>query len=352
MYLGAGLTLDISGGVAQGLGLFFRARGNLEIAHVAELVRIPPTGCRVDVFRKFGPVLDRLVSVDVTYQAGATLALAVGDTAVITYNGSQVVELTDLENHGVFAGLVCSEDGGGASYLDNLLLYGNQEPDTPSISQVAQDNNVPVVLRASTFVDDDSWSTHESSEWQIALYSDTSFTSPVYDSGIVSTALERIVVSLQANRRYRARVRYQDDGGLWSNWSEAFDFFVYPGSVITTSIQTFPTSLPNPRYPLEEYMDYDTQISDMGSGWTEKRRARETTKVRHFRINYRGLSQAHKTTLADFHDSVKGAWAPFYWTHPFSGTTYLVRFKDDRLASRLRVHTWEDISFVLKEATA
>ncbi|HQN17655.1 MAG TPA: hypothetical protein PKV86_00885, partial [Syntrophobacteraceae bacterium] len=300
----------------------------------------------------YGPALDPLASVDVTYEAGATLALAVGDTATIMYNGSPVTELTGLEDHGVYAGVVCSENGGGVSYLGNLLLYGNQSPDTPSISQVAQDNNVPVVLIASAFADDDSWSTHGASQWQIALFSDRSFTSPVYDSGEVSTALERIITNLQANRRYRARVRYQDDGGLWSGWSNALDFFVYPGAVITTSIQTFPTTLPNPRYPIEETWEYDTQISDMGSGWTEKRRARKTTKIRHFRINYRGLSQAHKTTLADFHDSVKGAWAPFYWTHPFSGTTYLVRFKDDRLASRLRVHTWEDISFVLKEATA
>jgi hypothetical protein len=353
MHVSLAPTLDISGGVAQGLGVAFMARGNLETGYAALLLLEPPATARIEIYRKHGPALDRLANVAVTYSAAASLVVATGATAVITYNGTEVYEIEDLASEGTFAALLASADGGGVSFLDTLLLYGNQQPTTPTIERVGQDGNVPVRLVASAFDDSDTWSTHAASQWQVTLYSDTLFASPVYDSGEVVTALEEVITTLQAYRNYRARVRYKDDGGLWSEWSASFQFFVLPGTVVTTELLAWPSTLPNPRYPIHRERVYVTEVSKQGKGWTdEKRQSQRSRPLYRFVLNYRRLSQTDIETLCDFHDATLGATVPFVWTHPTTMQSHIVRFESDTLGLDLKIHVVEDVEIQLIEDPA
>jgi hypothetical protein len=85
--------------------------------------------------------------------------------------------------------------------------------------------------------------THAASQWQVRL-AGGEYSSPVYDSGVDTVNLTSITVGdgvLNHVTEYYWRVRHQDDGGLWSDWSfetsfrtsdtpEGIDVSVYPDS--------------------------------------------------------------------------------------------------------------------------
>jgi len=91
-------------------------------------------------------------------------------------------------------------------------------------------------LGASTFSDPDSGDTHGASQWQIDD-DPWDFTSPAFDSGTDTTNLTSISVPsgrLTYSKLYYWRVRYQDNYGAWSAWSEEFHFTTMSSSADST----------------------------------------------------------------------------------------------------------------------
>ncbi len=99
-------------------------------------------------------------------------------------------------------------------------------------------------LQASAFSDPDAGDTHAASQWQIATTADN-YTNPVYDYvKLTGPDLTCIVVQsciLSQKTTYYWRVRYQDNHGIWSEWSESAYFTTQEipekNSQITTDTQ-------------------------------------------------------------------------------------------------------------------
>ncbi len=99
-----------------------------------------------------------------------------------------------------------------------------------------------VQLFASKFNDPDPSGTHASSEWQLREYGD-SFLNPLWygSGGSAKTSTYVPGEVLSVGKRYFWRVRYQDESGLWSEWSpptwfdtsEGLDLFPEPGLDLT-----------------------------------------------------------------------------------------------------------------------
>ena len=94
------------------------------------------------------------------------------------------------------------------------LLYqgvAGVQPSQPTIVASAPTAS-GVTLTSSAYSDPDG-NPHLSSQWQIAEAADTSFASPVYDSGEDAVNLEELVVAgvLDPETDYIARVRHRED---------------------------------------------------------------------------------------------------------------------------------------------
>lgn len=91
-----------------------------------------------------------------------------------------------------------------------LLADLNSPPAKPSIS-VSAVTSSGATLTSSAFSDPDG-DAHTASQWQFALASDPTFSSPVYDSGEDAVNLEELVASgvLSPGTDYIARVRHKD----------------------------------------------------------------------------------------------------------------------------------------------
>ncbi len=81
-------------------------------------------------------------------------------------------------------------------------------------------------LMASAFSDPDSGDTHAASHWQITA-APGDYSSPILDAPKLASDLTSTVVlpcALSSNTTYYWRVRYQDNHGIWSEWSEETRF--------------------------------------------------------------------------------------------------------------------------------
>lgn len=85
---------------------------------------------------------------------------------------------------------------------------------------------VTPTLSASVFSDPQTGHTGANAQWQ--LNTTESFTSPLYDSGVVAYSASHAVPSATLSDRsvYYWRVRYQDSSGQWSSYSTPTRFFV------------------------------------------------------------------------------------------------------------------------------
>jgi len=82
------------------------------------------------------------------------------------------------------------------------------------------------VLTCSAFSDPDAGDSHLASRWQITSTAGN-YSPPLYDSGVSTSSLTRIDVSLETltyGATYYWRVRHQDSYGNWSDWSAETSF--------------------------------------------------------------------------------------------------------------------------------
>lgn len=94
-----------------------------------------------------------------------------------------------------------------------------------------------------------------------------------------------------------------------------------------------------PDYVFEENPQYKTLISQFENG-AEQRRAKRSSAITEYKLVYKTRRQADLNTVTALFNSKKGALTSFTWTHPISGSTLTVRFKEDSL-------TYTNISYGL-----
>jgi PKD repeat protein len=103
----------------------------------------------------------------------------------------------------------------------------NNPPNKPvnsSPANGASGVSLTPTLRASAFSDPDSGDTHAASRWQIRTAAGN-YSSPAFDSGTDTTHLTSILVpALSYSTTYYWHVRYQDDRGDWSSYSNETSF--------------------------------------------------------------------------------------------------------------------------------
>lgn len=148
--------------------------------------------------------------------------------------------------------------GGTASFLDTLQLgvsnsEGSTKPLTPTLTYVGSANH-PVndlKFQASAFSDPQGANTFAAVQWRIAEVTDPSAPAynpadkhklewiSSYDSGPLPTVAAPFKFPASAckpGHAYRARVRYQDNTGRWSNWSAPVQFIA--GAAIPEGLTT------------------------------------------------------------------------------------------------------------------
>jgi PKD repeat protein/sporulation protein YlmC with PRC-barrel domain len=114
---------------------------------------------------------------------------------------------------------------------------GPNRPTNVSPSNEATGIGLTPTLTSSAFSDPDAGDTHAASQWQV-MTSSGSYSSPVYDSGTDPTNRTSIIVpSLNYSTTYYWHARYQDNNGVWSDWSAETSFVT---TVKADSVVTFP----------------------------------------------------------------------------------------------------------------
>jgi internalin A len=170
-----------------------------------------------------------------------------GKLICLTLLNNQIIDISPLlENTGLsegdgidLRGNPLSEDSRN-SHIPQLekrgvgILYDtgsdtNSPPNRPSnITPLVLGSGVSLtpVLSTSPFSDPNPSDTHAASQWQISTYSGD-YTNPVFDGGIDTSNLTSITVpflKLTYSTKYYWHVRYQDNNGAWSEYSEETSF--------------------------------------------------------------------------------------------------------------------------------
>jgi hypothetical protein len=172
--------------------------------------------------------------------SSGTTSWAEGGVAVCTVAGNPDAPYF-LANEGT----ALISDGSGGAILawedyrsgDNLDIYAQRvhssgnlgsPPDQPAnVSPVdlATGIGLTPTLQSSAFSDDPGDS-HQASRWQITTTAGD-YTTPTFDSGIDTSNLTSVAIlsgELDVSTTYFWHVRYQDNHGDWSSWSEETSF--------------------------------------------------------------------------------------------------------------------------------
>jgi Concanavalin A-like lectin/glucanases superfamily len=165
----------------------------------------------------------------------------------------------------------------GAPAADNTVEVINGAPDTPTIATPADgevDVPQPIVLTASAFVDADTGDTHQSSQWLISSVSGTEFDNNLlYDSGVFDPSTLHVPdVSVTQGTTYYWKVRYQDNHGLWSDYSTEASFTLVDNSPPDTPVHVTPAHgdrdvSGQPTLTAEAFSDADVGDTHQGSIW-------------------------------------------------------------------------------------
>lgn len=172
------------------------------------------------------------------------------------------------------------DDDGIYSDWSNAVNFTTSEaPNQPTITVDDFDNST-ADLSGSAFSDPDA-GTHAASQWQVAEEG-TSFASPDFDSGVDASNLTSITATgLLGGVDYEARVRYQDDDGIWSAWSTAATFTtltwgecVDPPATSWGSCEEAPTGSVSSFSRTREGLIFEDDFNrpddpDVGNGWSE-----------------------------------------------------------------------------------
>ncbi|MAT68920.1 MAG: hypothetical protein CMJ58_05295 [Planctomycetaceae bacterium] len=133
--------------------------------------------------------------------------------------------------------------GGRAAYLDDVLAASGEEsliPLTPAISYVGDPGMAAnqLTFQTSAFADPQGAGTFGAVQWRISEVTDVSAGlnpsvdfldewTASWDSGAItaySTTVTPPPTAVTPGATHRARVRFQDDTGRWSHWSDAVTF--------------------------------------------------------------------------------------------------------------------------------
>ena len=134
--------------------------------------------------------------------------------------------------------------GSGYDIGADEFISDNLPPDTPtnvSPANGATDVSLTPTLIASAFSDPDAGDTHQASQWHIWA-SDTTWT--VFALTKLSGELLSITIpprTLSDNIAYSWRVRYQDNQGAWSYWSNPTEFTTEDTGEVVTVPGNYPT---------------------------------------------------------------------------------------------------------------
>ncbi len=109
-----------------------------------------------------------------------------------------------------------------------------------------------VQLRSSDFSDPNPLNQHQASQWQITSTA-SNYEVLIFDSGrdTINLVQIRIKKQIQLNETYYWRVRYQDDEGMWSNFSEESYFTTKPTGQFTIQLQKGLNFISLPVQPIE-----------------------------------------------------------------------------------------------------
>jgi hypothetical protein len=116
----------------------------------------------------------------------------------------------------------------------------NRPPDRPapvSPPSGATGTSLSLTLESSAFSDPDSGDVHAASQWQIITNKgdcDSPAFHNTHESGLSLTSITVTACSLNPGTTYYWRVRYQDNHGAWSEWSEEASFTTESTPPVTT----------------------------------------------------------------------------------------------------------------------
>ena len=167
--------------------------------------------------------------------------------AIVEGTGIRIVDLntqtdlvsttdSDLAGPG-YCGFDLGVDGNNNSVsFDNFYMADAFGPEPPLRPTVTTSNitTTGVCLRGSDFYDR-NYDSHESTQYQITLESEPDFSNPTVDVTIVTGQTPDdegltyyCFTGLTSGTQYKARIRYEDSSGEWSDWSPIVHFTTLP----------------------------------------------------------------------------------------------------------------------------
>jgi plastocyanin len=169
-------------------------------------------------------------------RAGGTSTLAVGEVFSHTF--------TDAGNEPFYCAVKGGAGSVGMSGVVQVVLPGsNVSPATPVNEYPAAVSNVSTapLLQASVFSDANEGDTHLSSQWLLRRTSDNVM---IIDSGEDRTNKTSLrVINLEKGTSYTWQVRYRDNHGNWSGYSDPTEFVTHaalsPGTGIPGTYSTY-----------------------------------------------------------------------------------------------------------------
>jgi len=173
-------------------------------------------------------------------------------SSLITVGNSLVYTLTGLTNGTTYYVSVSAYDSAGNESWVAVEMSAapsatpGSPPDQPVNSSPGNgetDVSVAAALTASAFSDPDGGDTHQASWWQITATAGD-YAAPAYDSGrdtLNKTSITPPGGTLAYNTAYCWRVRYQDNKGNWSLWSNETCFTTESGAYLSGPISSHTT---------------------------------------------------------------------------------------------------------------
>lgn len=262
------------------------------------------------------------------------------DTTTVVYDGGASSPLRSGRFGFVRNGLNGASTG---EYVGGDLLVSSATagaaPDAPTITTKTGDtaSKVSVILSASAFIDADQASVHAASQWQVTTNADPTFAAVVYDTGVDVSNLTAVTVpSLDASTTYRARLRYRDDTGLWSPWSDTFTFTtdaVDTTGQPTNGLPVFPLD-PKPAQTFARLIEFDNVVTKF-TGGRRQAVAQRTGGLHRFTLEFGPLDAARIDTIWNFYVARSGNLEQFVYVDQTTGVAHVCAFSQAALSREM-----------------